>query len=104
MTTTKMNKLVKIARSLRDVDTMSNLTKSERIKAKREAAIKARDCASNVGWSLGIDTTAIEAEMQAMIVEADADMDWLVESRKVGAAPRKKTGWEAEVAIMIASH
>lgn len=104
MTKTTMNKLIKNARNLRDIDTMSSLTKSERIKAKREAAVKARDYAADAGWSLGLNTAAVEAEMQAIVIEADADMEWMIECRKAPDAPRKKTGWEAEVAVMIASH
>lgn len=107
MTKSYLNKLVKIARNLRNVDVMSNLTKHQRIDAKRAAAIKARDYAADVAWNLGIDTAGIEAEMQEIVREADADEQWQLEYYrfKTEQMPKRvKTGWEKEVMVMIAGH
>jgi hypothetical protein len=107
MTKSYMNKLVKIARSLRNVDVMSNLSKNERINAKRAAAIKARNYAVDIAWNLGIDTAAVEAEMQEIVREADADEQWQSEYYQFKTeqmSKRVKTGWEKEVMVMIAGH
>lgn len=104
-----MKKLAKTARSLRDIHVFSDKSKTERINAKRAAARKAYDYAEMVAWTKQIDTSAIMAEMREIIVEADDDEAFRTEcisAMMTGGftAPRKKTGWEAEVAVMIASH
>lgn len=101
----QIKNLAKTARGLRDIYAMNDMTKNERIEAKRAAACKARDYAEMVAYTHGIDTSAVVAEMREIIAEADDEEAFRGECFGATWAPaKKKTGWEAEITVMVASH